>query len=69
MTSYKEQWIEKNGTNSRPHVSVTMNFTKPTEDKPALLTFSEVNTFLHEFGHALHGFCGTSVTNHGKLRH
>lgn len=55
MTSYKEQWIEDNGTNSRPHVSVTMNFTKPTADKPALLTFSEVNTFLHEFGHALHG--------------
>lgn len=55
MTSYKEQWIEDDGTNSRPHVSVTMNFTKPTADKPALLTFSEVNTFLHEFGHALHG--------------
>ena len=54
MTSYKEQWIE-NGINSRPHVSVTMNFTKPSADKPALLTFSEVNTFLHEFGHALHG--------------
>lgn len=55
MTSYKEQWIDTNGNNSRPHVSVTMNFTKPTEEKPALLTFSEVNTFLHEFGHALHG--------------
>ena len=54
MTSYKEQWKDENG-NSRPHVSVTMNFTKPSEDKPALLTFSEVNTFLHEFGHALHG--------------
>ena len=54
MTNYKEQWIDENG-NSRPHVSVTMNFTKPTADKPALLTFSEVNTFLHEFGHALHG--------------
>lgn len=55
MTSFKEQWIEDDGTNSRPHVSVTMNFTKPTADKPALLTFSEVNTFLHEFGHSLHG--------------
>ncbi len=54
MTSYKEQWIE-DGVNSRPHVSVTMNFTKPSAEKPALLTFSEVNTFLHEFGHALHG--------------
>lgn len=51
MTNYKE---EKNG-NDRPHVSVTMNFTKPTADKPALLTLSEVETFLHEFGHALHG--------------
>ena len=55
MTNYKEQWIEEDGINSRPHVAVTMNFTKPTPDKPALLTFSEVNTFLHEFGHALHG--------------
>lgn len=54
MTSYKEQWKDENG-NSRPHVSVTMNFTKPSAEKPALLTFSEVNTFLHEFGHALHG--------------
>ena len=54
MTSYKEQCKDEKG-NSRPHVSVTMNFTKPSEDKPALLTFSEVNTFLHEFGHALHG--------------
>ena len=54
MTSYKEQWTDETG-NNRPHVSVTMNFTKPSADKPALLTFSEVNTFLHEFGHALHG--------------
>lgn len=55
MTEYKEQWIDENRNNSRPHVSVTMNFTKPTAEKPALLTFSEVTTFLHEFGHALHG--------------
>ena len=55
MTCFKEQWTEDDGTNSRPHVSVTMNFTKPTAEKPALLTFSEVNTFLHEFGHSLHG--------------
>ena len=54
MTSYKEQWKDEEGDH-RPHVSVTMNFTKPSADKPALLTFSEVNTFLHEFGHALHG--------------
>ena len=62
MTSYKEQWIE-NGVNSRPHVSVTMNFTKPSAGKSALLTFSEVNTFLHEFGHALHGmFANTTYS-------
>ena len=55
MTSYKEQWINKEtGENSRPHVSLVMNFTKPTKQKPALLTHGEVNTFLHEFGHSLH---------------
>ncbi|WP_101544759.1 M3 family metallopeptidase [Bacteroides cutis] len=55
MTSYKGQWIEgKTGKNSRPHVSIVMNFTKPTQSKPALLTFGEVETFLHEFGHSLH---------------
>ena len=54
MTSYREQWKDAQG-NHRPHVSVTMNFSKPTGDKPSLLTFQEVNTFLHEFGHALHG--------------
>lgn len=55
MTEYKGQWIDDKGINSRPHVSIVMNFTKPTADKPALLTFDEVVTFLHEFGHALHG--------------
>ncbi len=62
MTEYKGQWIEKKtnekGTekyDSRPHVSLVMNFTKPTESKPALLTLGEVETFLHEFGHSLHG--------------
>ena len=56
MTSYKEQWIDrKTGENSRPHISLVMNFTKPTKEKPALLTHGEVNTFLHEFGHSLHG--------------
>jgi peptidyl-dipeptidase Dcp len=69
MTSYKEQWRKADGTDSRPHVSVTMNFTKPTAEKPALLSFSEVETFLHEFGHALHGmfadgtYAGLSGTN------
>lgn len=55
MTQYQGQWIERDGTNVRPHVSVVMNLSKPTADKPALLTLGEVQTFLHEFGHALHG--------------
>ncbi len=55
MTSFKEQWTEPDGTNSRPQVSIVMNLSKATENKPALLTLSEVETFLHEFGHALHG--------------
>ncbi len=54
MTSYKGQFM-KYGIDSRPHISIVMNFTRPTDSKPALLTFDEVNTFLHEFGHALHG--------------
>lgn len=60
MTGYKGQWKE-NGIDSRPHVSITMNFTKPTENKPALLSFDEVETFLHEFGHALHGMLANST--------
>ncbi len=55
MTSFKEQWTEPDGTNSRPQVSIVMNLSKATENKPALLTLNEVETFLHEFGHALHG--------------
>lgn len=55
MTSYQGQWIDRKGENVRPHVSVVMNLTKPTDDKPALLTLGEVETFLHEFGHSLHG--------------
>ena len=55
MTEYKGQSINARGENIRPHVSVVMNLTKPTEDKPALLTLGEVETFLHEFGHSLHG--------------
>ena len=63
MTNYKEQWIDQD-TNSRPHVSVTMNFTKPQADKPALLTLGEVETFLHEFGHSLHGmFANTTYAS------
>lgn len=54
MTSFKSQWI-KDGVNSRPHISIVCNFTKPTATKPSLLTFNEVTTLFHEFGHALHG--------------
>ena len=54
MTSYKQQSI-RNKKNSRPHISIVCNFTKPTKDKPSLLTFNEVTTLFHEFGHALHG--------------
>ena len=55
MTEFQGQWINRKGENIRPHVSVVMNFTKPTPQKPALLTLGEVETFLHEFGHSLHG--------------
>lgn len=55
MTEFKGQFIDENGQDSRPQVSIVMNFTRPTDTAPALLTFDEVETFLHEFGHALHG--------------
>ncbi len=54
MSDYKPQWMEGK-TDSRPHITIVMNFTRPTASKPALLTFDEVTTFLHEFGHSLHG--------------
>ena len=54
MTSFRSQKIE-NKTNIRPHVSIVCNFTKPTEELPSLLSFQEVTTLFHEFGHALHG--------------
>ena len=60
MNDFKGQWI-KDGVDSRPHVTIVMNFTRPTETKPALLTFNEVETFLHEFGHALHGMLANST--------
>ena len=69
MTEFQGQWINRKGENIRPHVSVVMNFTKPTPQKPALLTLGEVETFLHEFGHSLHGmfantrFASLSGTN------
>jgi peptidyl-dipeptidase Dcp len=55
MTSYQGQYINRKGENIRPHVSVVMNLTKPTASKPSLLSLGEVETFLHEFGHSLHG--------------
>lgn len=55
MTEFQGQYINSKGENIRPHVSVVMNLTKPTASKPALLTMGEVETFLHEFGHSLHG--------------
>ncbi|HEY9170310.1 MAG TPA: M3 family metallopeptidase [Lutibacter sp.] len=60
MTSFKGQWI-KDGENSRPHISIVCNFTKPTKTKPSLLTFNEVTTLFHEFGHALHGMLANTT--------
>ncbi len=62
MTSYKPQQI-KNRINERPHVSIVCNFTKPTNTKPSLLTFNEVTTLFHEFGHALHGMLANTTYN------
>lgn len=60
MTSFKPQYI-KDGVNERPHVSIVCNFTPPTETKPSLLTFNEVTTLFHEFGHALHGMLANTT--------
>lgn len=60
MTSYKSQYIQ-NGINVRPHISNVCNFTKPTASKPSLLTFNEVTTLFHEFGHGLHGMLANTV--------
>ena len=60
MTSFKSQHV-KNNTNERPHISIVCNFTKPTATKPSLLTFNEVTTLFHEFGHALHGMLADTV--------
>lgn len=60
MTSFKPQYI-KNGVNERPHISIVCNFTKPTKSKPSLLTFNEVTTLFHEFGHALHGMLANTT--------
>ena len=55
MTSYKEQYRDEQGKDSRPHISIVCNFTRPTDTAPSLLTFNELTTLFHEFGHALHG--------------
>ncbi|WP_034061993.1 M3 family metallopeptidase [Lacinutrix jangbogonensis] len=60
MTSYKPQFV-KDGNEERPHVSIVCNFTKPTKSKPSLLTFNEVTTLFHEFGHALHGMLANTI--------
>lgn len=60
MTSYKSQYVQ-NGINVRPHISNVCNFTKPTASKPSLLTFNEVTTLFHEFGHGLHGMLANTV--------
>ncbi|MFD1768873.1 M3 family metallopeptidase [Sphingobacterium suaedae] len=60
MTSFKPQY-KKNGLNERPHVSIVCNFTRPTPTKPSLLTFNEVTTLFHEFGHALHGMLADTI--------
>lgn len=60
MTSFKSQYI-KDGINERPHISNVCNFTKPTETKPSLLTFNEVTTLFHEFGHGLHGMLANTT--------
>ncbi len=65
MTEFKGQCVNAQGVDERPHVSIVMNFTKPTADKPSLLTPYEVETFLHEFGHALHGLL--TRCNYGSL--
>ena len=69
MTNFGEQYVDADGCDIRPLVSLTMNFTRPTPSKPSLLTYKEVNTFLHEFGHGLHSllsrckYVSTSGTN------
>ncbi|MCG9970114.1 M3 family metallopeptidase [Christiangramia crocea] len=60
MTIYKQQYVQNN-VNERPHISIVCNFTKPTEKEPSLLTFNEVTTLFHEFGHALHGMLANTT--------
>ena len=55
MTAFREQFVDAKGNDVRPLISLVMNFTPSTENAPSLLTFHEVRTFMHEFGHSLHG--------------
>lgn len=61
MTNFREQYVDENGNDVRPIVTLTMNFTRPTDTKPSLLTFYEVETFIHEFGHGLHSLLALQV--------
>jgi Zn-dependent oligopeptidase len=61
LDDFLQTTIYKNGINERPHVSIVCNFTPPTETKPSLLTFNEVTTLFHEFGHALHGMLANTT--------
>lgn len=69
MTNFREQYVDADGNDIRPIVTLTMNFTRPTDTKPSLLTYYEVETFIHEFGHGLHSllsrckYVSTSGTN------
>lgn len=65
MTEYKCQWVDEEGNDSRPHISIVMNFSRATDTMPSLLTFDEVTTFLHEFGHSIHGM--VSKVNYESL--
>ncbi|MBP5560384.1 MAG: M3 family metallopeptidase [Muribaculaceae bacterium] len=72
MTNFREQYRDKDGNEVRPLVTLTMNFTRPTDTKPSLLTYNEVETFLHEFGHALHGLlsqCKYTTTSGTNVAH
>lgn len=60
MTEFLCQHVDEKGVNVRPHISIVMNFTRPTDSLPSLLTFDELTTFIHEFGHSIHGMVANS---------
>jgi peptidyl-dipeptidase Dcp len=72
MNEIKGQFVDENGVDHRPHVMIAMNFRRPTKNHPTLLTYNEVKTFLHEFGHALHGLfsqCRYETISGTKVKH